>query len=103
MLLGYRCLTWRVNGDSFLLTQLRDEFDMVGVPARLLLRGNTDNPFEKRKKFQRRTSSVLYGKQRASSPASPPSPPASSPKSKNTGGGKTKKQQTGHFKPRRFK
>uniref|UniRef100_H3G508 GTPase Der n=1 Tax=Phytophthora ramorum TaxID=164328 RepID=H3G508_PHYRM len=34
----------------FLLTQLREEFDMVGVPARLLLRGNKENPFEKRKK-----------------------------------------------------
>jgi hypothetical protein len=70
-----------MDGNRFLMTQLRDEFDMVGVPARLLLRGNTDNPFEKRKKFQRRTSSVLHGKQRAS-PSSPASPATtSSPKS----------------------
>ncbi|KAF1319979.1 Ribosome-associated gtpase enga, partial [Globisporangium splendens] len=49
----------------FLLTQLREEFDMVGVPARLLLRGNSEsNPFEKRKKFQKRTSSVTHGKAR---------------------------------------
>lgn len=49
----------------FLLTQLREEFDMVGVPARLLLRGNSEaNPFEKRKKFQKRTSSVAHGKKR---------------------------------------
>lgn len=90
---------------SFLLTQLRDEFDMVGVPARLLLRGNTDNPFEKRKKFQRRTSSVLHGQQRKSQPSPTPSPPASKPASKSASpaSGKTKKQQTGHFKPRRFK
>lgn len=54
---------------SFLLTQLREEFDMVGVPARLLLRGNSDaNPFEKRKKFQKRSSSVTYGKARKPQP-----------------------------------
>ncbi|EEY58454.1 ras family GTPase, putative [Phytophthora infestans T30-4] len=60
----------------FLLSQLREEFDMVGVPARLLLRGNKENPFEKRKKFQQRTSSKAS---------------------------LTRKQKTGHFTPRRFK
>uniref|UniRef100_K3WAH3 GTPase Der n=1 Tax=Globisporangium ultimum (strain ATCC 200006 / CBS 805.95 / DAOM BR144) TaxID=431595 RepID=K3WAH3_GLOUD len=55
----------------FLLTQLREEFDMVGVPARLLLRGNSEsNPFEKRKKFQKRTSSVTHGKSRKPQSAS---------------------------------
>lgn len=101
-----------------MLTQLRDEFDMVGVPARLLLRGNSDNPFEKRKKFQSRTSSVLYGKDRkpkpaapantASAPSSPkskakPSPKVQATKPKGDAKTKTRKQQTGHFKPRRFK
>ncbi|EGZ27207.1 hypothetical protein PHYSODRAFT_308593 [Phytophthora sojae] len=60
----------------FLLSQLREEFDMVGVPARLLLRGNKENPFEKRKKFQQRTSSKAN---------------------------LTRKQKKGHFTPRRFK
>ncbi|OQR85617.1 ras family GTPase [Achlya hypogyna] len=31
----------------FLLNQLRTEFDMTGVPARLLLRGGEDNPYKK--------------------------------------------------------
>ncbi|KAF0694648.1 Aste57867_14487 [Aphanomyces stellatus] len=31
----------------FLLNQLRTEFDMIGVPARLLLRGSEDNPYKK--------------------------------------------------------
>lgn len=49
-----------------MLTQLRDEFDMIGVPARLLLRGSTnENPFTKRKRFQKRTSRVSYGKPRS--------------------------------------
>jgi GTP-binding protein len=87
----------------FLLTQLREEFDMVGVPARLLLRGNKENPFEKRKKFQQRTSSVLYGQQRqAPKPDAAASGASPEPKS-----GKkatlTRKQKSGHFVPRRFK
>ncbi|RLN87087.1 hypothetical protein BBJ28_00010947 [Nothophytophthora sp. Chile5] len=91
----------------FLLSQLREEFDMVGVPARLLLRGNKENPFEKRKKFQQRTSSVLHGKQRkpqepAASAASGATPDKKTKKEKPTMS-KTKKQQTGHFTPRRFK
>ncbi|TMW60162.1 hypothetical protein Poli38472_000204 [Pythium oligandrum] len=48
----------------FLLTQLRDEFEMVGVPVRLLLRGNTENPFKNRKNFQKRTSRITHGKPR---------------------------------------
>ncbi|GLE02488.1 hypothetical protein PINS_up011326 [Pythium insidiosum] len=48
----------------FLLSQLRDEFDMVGVPARLLLRGNSENPFKSRKNFEKRTSRVTKGKPR---------------------------------------
>ncbi|GAB9468191.1 Ribosome-associated gtpase enga [Globisporangium polare] len=56
----------------FLLTQLREEFDMVGVPARLLLRGNTEaNPFEKRTNFKKRTSSVTHGKARKNQNPSP--------------------------------
>jgi GTP-binding protein len=51
----------------FLLTQLREEFDMVGVPTRLLLRGSGENPFQTRRNFQKRTSSVLYGKPRKNS------------------------------------
>ncbi|ETW08915.1 ribosome-associated GTPase EngA, variant 1 [Aphanomyces invadans] len=31
----------------FLLNQLRTEFDMIGVPARLLLRGSEDNPYKR--------------------------------------------------------
>ncbi|CAH0473756.1 unnamed protein product [Peronospora belbahrii] len=90
----------------FLLSQLREEFDMVGVPARLLLRGNKENPFEKRKKFQQRTSSVLYGKQRQAHKSVDESTLATaSPVLKD---GKkslslTRKQKTGHFIPRRFK
>ncbi|KAG1690477.1 hypothetical protein DVH05_019430 [Phytophthora capsici] len=85
----------------FLLSQLREEFDMVGVPARLLLRGNKENPFEKRKKFQQRTSSVLYGKQRQSQkPEAESKSETSSPKTKSS---LTRKQKTGHFTPRRFK
>ncbi|KAL3669575.1 hypothetical protein V7S43_004960 [Phytophthora oleae] len=84
----------------FLLTQLREEFDMVGVPARLLLRGNKENPFEKRKKFQQRTSSVLYGKQRQEQKPAAEKPDASSSKAKPS---LTKKQKSGHFTPRRFK
>ncbi|KAG3180338.1 GTPase [Phytophthora cactorum] len=88
----------------FLLSQLREEFDMVGVPARLLLRGNKENPFEKRKKFQQRTSSVLYGKQRQTQRSTDESTADASPKAKS---GKkpslTRKQKTGHFTPRRFK
>lgn len=58
---------------SFLLTQLREEFDMVGVPARLLLRGNSEeNPFEKRTNFKKRTSSVTHGKARKNQNPSPP-------------------------------
>ncbi|GMF18572.1 unnamed protein product [Phytophthora lilii] len=88
----------------FLLSQLREEFDMVGVPARLLLRGNKENPFEKRKKFQQRTSSVLYGKQRQNE--KPAGPTASAASSESKSGKKpslTRKQKTGHFTPRRFK
>ncbi|RHY12338.1 hypothetical protein DYB25_000125 [Aphanomyces astaci] len=33
--------------ESFLLNQLRTEFDMTGVPARLLLRGSEDNPYKR--------------------------------------------------------
>ncbi|ETI50897.1 ribosome-associated GTPase EngA [Phytophthora nicotianae CJ01A1] len=84
----------------FLLSQLREEFDMVGVPARLLLRGNKENPFEKRKKFQQRTSSVLYGKQRQTQKATDAST-ADAKKDKKPG--LTRKQKTGHFTPRRFK
>ncbi|CAI5716657.1 unnamed protein product [Hyaloperonospora brassicae] len=88
----------------FLLSQLREEFDMVGVPARLLLRGNKENPFEKRKKFQQRTSSVLYGKQRHARKAAAESTSAAPVQSKS---GKksplTRKQKTGHFVPRRYK
>ncbi|TDH69178.1 hypothetical protein CCR75_002869 [Bremia lactucae] len=86
----------------FLLTQLREEFDMVGVPARLLLRGKKDNPFEKRKRFQQRTSSVLYGKQRQLQKGRSH---ALAPK-EDVNGGKselTRKQKTGHFTPRRLK
>ncbi|KAG6622663.1 ribosome-associated GTPase EngA [Phytophthora cinnamomi] len=87
----------------FLLAQLREEFDMVGVPARLLLRGNKENPFEKRKKFQQRTSSVLYGKQRQEPKAAAAATPAVSPDSKSSKKASlTRKQRTGHFKPRRF-
>jgi hypothetical protein len=51
----------------FLLSQLREEFDMVGVPVRLLLRGSqNDNPFAKRRNFQKRTSRVTHGKPRKS-------------------------------------
>ncbi|KAL7693587.1 putative GTP-binding protein EngA [Plasmopara halstedii] len=88
----------------FLLSQLREEFDMVGVPARLLLRGKTENPFEKRKRFQQRTSSVLYGKQRQSREpinkvvVDPPVKPKTSKKASLT-----RKQKTGHFIPRRVK
>lgn len=35
---------------------------MVGVPVRLLLRGNTENPFEKRKNFKKRSTSVHFEK-----------------------------------------
>ncbi|CAH0489558.1 unnamed protein product [Peronospora farinosa] len=88
----------------FLLSQLREEFDMVGVPARLLLRGSKENPFEKRKKFQQRTSSVLYGKQRHIQKSDKKSTTATLSVSKS---GKksalTRKQKTGHFTPRRFK
>lgn len=35
---------------------------MVGVPVRLLLRGNTENPFEKRKNFKKRSTSVPFEK-----------------------------------------
>ncbi|CEG38727.1 ribosome-associated gtpase [Plasmopara halstedii] len=83
---------------------LREEFDMVGVPARLLLRGKTENPFEKRKRFQQRTSSVLYGKQRQSREpinkvvVDPPVKPKTSKKASLT-----RKQKTGHFIPRRVK
>ncbi|KAF1774656.1 GTPase Der, C-terminal KH-domain-like [Phytophthora cactorum] len=66
----------------FLLSQLREEFDMVGVPARLLLRGNKENPFEKRKKFQQRTSSVLYGKQRQTQRSTDESTADASPRRK---------------------
>ncbi|KAG7400545.1 hypothetical protein PHYBOEH_005345 [Phytophthora boehmeriae] len=89
----------------FLLSQLREEFDMVGVPARLLLRGNKENPFEKRKKFQQRTSSVLYGKQRQQV-EKPVAVEATSPDAKGSAKKKpslTRKQKTGHFTPRRFK
>ncbi|GMF19764.1 unnamed protein product [Phytophthora fragariaefolia] len=88
----------------FLLSQLREEFDMVGVPARLLLRGNKENPFEKRKKFQQRTSSVLYGKQRQESkPAAETTAAASSNSKSGKKSSLTRKQKTGHFVPRRFK
>ncbi|KAF4319826.1 hypothetical protein G195_006729 [Phytophthora kernoviae 00238/432] len=89
----------------FLLSQLREEFDMVGVPARLLLRGNKENPFEKRKKFQQRTSSVLYGKQRQKE-EKPVEVEATSADSKGSAKKKaslTRKQKSGHFTPRRFK
>ncbi|OWZ11144.1 Ribosome-associated GTPase EngA [Phytophthora megakarya] len=84
----------------FLLTQLREEFDMVGVPARLLLRGNKENPFEKRKKFQQRTSSVLYGKQRQHQTIAEKRASIASKAQKTS---LTRKQKTGHFIPRRFK
>ncbi|KAL4163804.1 hypothetical protein KRP22_005231 [Phytophthora ramorum] len=84
----------------FLLTQLREEFDMVGVPARLLLRGNKENPFEKRKKFQQRTSSVLYGKQRQEEK---PAVEATAQSKDSKKPALTRKQKTGHFVPRRFK
>ncbi|KAL4140575.1 hypothetical protein PRNP1_014856 [Phytophthora ramorum] len=84
----------------FLLTQLREEFDMVGVPARLLLRGNKENPFEKRKKFQQRTSSVLYGKQRQEEK---PAAEATAQSKDSKKPALTRKQKTGHFVPRRFK
>ncbi|KAF4147657.1 KH-domain-like of EngA bacterial GTPase enzymes C-terminal [Phytophthora infestans] len=84
----------------FLLSQLREEFDMVGVPARLLLRGNKENPFEKRKKFQQRTSSVLFGKQRLTQKSTDEST-ADAKKDKKAS--LTRKQKTGHFTPRRFK
>ena len=88
----------------FLLSQLREEFDMVGVPARLLLRGNKENPFEKRKKFQQRTSSVMYGKQRHDRKAAAESTSTTSSESKSTKkSALTRKQKTGHFVPRRFK
>ncbi|KAE9346899.1 GTPase [Phytophthora fragariae] len=85
----------------FLLTQLREEFDMVGVPARLLLRGNKENPFEKRKKFQQRTSSVLHGKQRQEPKTTAVSTPAAPTSGKKSA--LTRKQKSGHFTPRRFK
>lgn len=88
----------------FLLSQLREEFKMEGVPARLLLRGNRENPFEKRKKFQQRTSSVLYGKQRQSFKDTDKSRGDASqqmPSSKKTS--LTRKQKSGHFIPRRMK
>ncbi|KAF4044331.1 50S ribosome-binding GTPase [Phytophthora infestans] len=80
--------------------RLREEFDMVGVPARLLLRGNKENPFEKRKKFQQRTSSVLFGKQRLTQKSTDEST-ADAKKDKKAS--LTRKQKTGHFTPRRFK
>lgn len=88
----------------FLLSQLREEFKMEGVPARLLLRGNRENPFEKRKKFQQRTSSVLYGKQRQSIKDTDESRGNASqqmPSSKKIS--LTRKQKSGHFIPRRMK
>ncbi|KAG7386647.1 hypothetical protein PHYPSEUDO_015431 [Phytophthora pseudosyringae] len=89
----------------FLLSQLREEFDMVGVPARLLLRGNKENPFEKRKKFQQRTSSVLFGKQRQDQKRTDESltSTASAKSKSDTKPSLTRKQKSGHFTPRRFK
>nr|CCA22109.1 ras family GTPase putative [Albugo laibachii Nc14]CCA23399.1 ras family GTPase putative [Albugo laibachii Nc14] len=49
----------------FFLSQLREEFGMDGIPARLLLRGNkSENPFQKRRNFQKRTSSVAYSQKK---------------------------------------
>ncbi|KDO28173.1 hypothetical protein SPRG_06221 [Saprolegnia parasitica CBS 223.65] len=72
----------------FLLNQLRTEFDMTGVPARLLLRGGEDNPYKKgyarAKPMNRRTKKLPTKPSPSTSaekePASPKAASSSVPK-----------------------
>ncbi|KAH9105102.1 hypothetical protein AeMF1_018993 [Aphanomyces euteiches] len=72
----------------FLLNQLRTEFDMIGVPARLLLRGSEDNPYKKgyqrAKPLNRRPPKALQAAGRADSPTRQQAPKTGTAKKAST-------------------